>query len=169
MQLGRRESHTEFPTELTRLHIAWHVPDAAHPDIPALDVLAVVLGGGRSSRLYRRLRDELALVHSIDAWCYAPGQAGLWGIDAMLDPEKRLLLEGELHGILQEVREKGVTSAELEKAKKLSLSHQIQGVIEVLRLHYRSSWHICQSPKREGEMLNQHLYLPDNLIVIVNT
>lgn len=127
-QLGRRESHTEFPTELTRLHLAWHVPDAAHPDIPALDVLAVVLGGGRSSRLYRRLRDELAMAHSIDAWCYAPGQAGLWGMDAVLDPEKRPLLEGELYRILEEVRDKGVTQAELDKAKKLSLSHQLQGV-----------------------------------------
>ncbi len=128
VQLGRRESHTEFATELTRLHMAWHVPDAAHPDIPALDVLAVVLGGGRSSRLYRRLRDELALVHSIDAWCYAPGEAGLWGVDAMLDPDKRTLLEAELHRILNDVRERGVTQAELDKAKKLSLSHQIQGV-----------------------------------------
>ena len=25
-QLGRRVSHTEFATELTRLHLAWHIP-----------------------------------------------------------------------------------------------------------------------------------------------
>src|SRR5690348_18288278 len=26
-QLGRREAHQEFPTELTRLSLAWHVPE----------------------------------------------------------------------------------------------------------------------------------------------
>jgi zinc protease len=66
-QLGRRQSHIEFETELTRLHLAWHVPEITHPDIPALDILAVILGSGRSSRLYKRLREETALVHSAEA------------------------------------------------------------------------------------------------------
>src|SRR5262249_15014337 len=73
-QMGRRESHRESPTELPRLHLAWHVPGIAHPDVPALDVAAVALGGGRSARLYQRLREEKALVHSIDAWCWAPAE-----------------------------------------------------------------------------------------------
>ena len=90
-------------------HLAWHVPPLTHPDIPALDVLAMVLGGGRSSRLYRRLREELALVHSIDAWCYAPGQAGLFGVDAMLDPGKRAQVEAEVLRMLGELRDSGVT------------------------------------------------------------
>ena len=98
-QLGRRESHIEFATELTRLHLAWHVPEVTHPDVPALDVLAVVLGSGRSSRLYRRLREEAGLVHSIDAWCYAPGQAGLFGVDAVLDPDKRERVDAEVLAI----------------------------------------------------------------------
>ncbi len=128
VQLGRRESHTEFETELTRLHMAWHVPDATHEDIPALDVLAVVFGSGRSSRLYKRLREEQAIVHSIDAWCYAPTHSGLWGVDAVLDPEKRERVEAEVLAMLEEVRVNGVTPAELEKARKLALSHQLQSV-----------------------------------------
>ena len=128
MQLGRRERHTEFPTELTRLTLAWHVPGIAHPDVPALDVLAAVLGGGRSSRLYRRLREDLALVHSIDAWCYAPGEPGIFGLDAVLDPDKRLAVEAECAAVLAELRAGGVTERELEKARKLSLSHQLHTV-----------------------------------------
>jgi zinc protease len=85
-QLGRRESHFEFPTELTRLHMAWHIPGAAHADIPALDLLALIVGQGRSSRLYRTVREELGIAHSIDAWCYAPGTTGLWGVDACARP-----------------------------------------------------------------------------------
>ncbi|MHA3773830.1 M16 family metallopeptidase [Verrucomicrobiota bacterium sgz303538] len=128
VQLGRRDAHVEFETELTRLHLAWHVPDAAHPDIPALDVLAVIFGSGRSARLYRRLREELGLVHSIDAWCYAPNQPGLWGVDAVLDPDKRAQVEAEVLRMIDDVRTSGVTSAELEKSRKLALSHQLQSV-----------------------------------------
>ncbi len=127
-QLGRRESHTEFATELTRLHMAWHVPSASHPDIPALDVAAVVLGSGRSSQLYKMLREDLSLVHSVDAWCYAPGQAGLFGVDAVLDPGKRAEVEAEVLRMVDRVREKGVTERELAKARKSSLSHQLQAV-----------------------------------------
>jgi zinc protease len=127
-QLGRRELHREFATELTRMHLAWHVPDATHPDIAVLDVLAMVLGHGRSARLYRKLREELALVHGVDAWCYAPGQAGLWGVDAVLDPEKREQVQEEILRALDELRVAGPTVAELEKAKRQSLSHQLQAV-----------------------------------------
>lgn len=131
-QLGRRESHIEFATELTRLNLAWHIPELTHPDVPALDVLAVVLGSGRSSRMYKRLREDAGLVHSIDAWCYAPGQPGLFGVDAVLDPEKRKLVEAEVLAMLDEVRTGGVSMAELEKAKRMSLSHQL-GAVTTMR------------------------------------
>jgi zinc protease len=127
-QLGRRESHTEFPTELTRLHLAWHVPAASHPDTPALDVAAMVLGSGRSSRLYKTLREDLALVHSVDAWCYAPAHGGLFGVDAVLDPGKREQVEAEVLRLLAQLRDEGITERELAKAKNASLSHQLQSV-----------------------------------------
>ncbi len=127
-QLGRRESHIEFATELTRLNLAWHVPELTHPDVPALDVLAVVLGSGRSSRFYKRLREDAGLVHSIDAWCYAPGQPGLFGVDAILDPEKRTLVEAEILSMLAEIRADGISAAELEKARRKALSQQLSAV-----------------------------------------
>jgi zinc protease len=131
-QLGRREAHIEFATELTRLNLAWHIPELTHPDVPALDVLAVVLGSGRSSRLYKRLREEAGLVHSVDAWCYAPGQAGLFGVDAILDPEKRPRVQAEILSMLEEIRGQGITEAELEKARRMALSHQL-GAVTTMR------------------------------------
>jgi zinc protease len=131
-QLARRESHIEFATELTRLNLAWHVPGLTHPDIPALDVLAMVLGHGRSARLYKRLREDAALVHSVDAWCYAPGQPGLFGIDAVLDAEHRSAAQDQMLAMVAEIAESGITPAELEKAKKASLSHQL-GAVTTMR------------------------------------
>ncbi|MDB6153189.1 MAG: Peptidase inactive domain protein [Chthoniobacteraceae bacterium] len=123
-QLGKHEEHIEFGTELTRLHMVWHVPELTHPDVPALDLLASILGSGRSARLYRGLREKLGLVHSIDAWCYAPAHPGLFGVDAMLDPEKRLQTESEIERMIEMLRNEEPSIAELEKAKKSSLSHQ---------------------------------------------
>src|SRR6266436_4044534 len=72
-QLGRREVHQEFATELTHLSLAWHIPELTNPDVPALDLLSTILGEGRSSRLYRRVREEAGLAFSISAFSYTPG------------------------------------------------------------------------------------------------
>ena len=41
-------------------HFAWHIPELRHPDVPVLDVLAALLGHGRSSRLYQAVREARA-------------------------------------------------------------------------------------------------------------
>jgi zinc protease len=132
VQMGRRERHTEFATELTRLGLSWHVPEITHPDLPALDLLATVLGGGRSSRLYRRLREELGIVHSVDAWCYTPASAGLFGVDAIMDPEHRAAVQKEVWAEIQAIARDGVTAAELDKARRQFLSHQF-GALTAMR------------------------------------
>src|SRR3989440_9485442 len=88
-QLGRREAHQEFATELTHLSLAWHIPAVTNPDVPALDLLSTILGEGRSSRLYLRVRGEAGLAFSISAFSYTPGDPGLFGVDATVDPKKR--------------------------------------------------------------------------------
>ena len=126
LQLGRRESHTEFPTELTRLDLAWHTPELTHPDVPALDLLSTILGDGRSSILYRKLREDKGFVHGISAFSYTPSYPGLFGVEATLDPDKRETTEKAILEIIAELKERGVTEAELEKAKKQSLSAHFQ-------------------------------------------
>jgi zinc protease len=124
-QLGRRETHQEFATELTRLSLAWHIPELTHPDVPALDLLSVILGEGRSSRLYRRVREEAGLAYTISAFSYTPGDPGLLGIDATVDPKKREAAQQIALQIIDEVKQAGVTAEELMKAKKISLSHHL--------------------------------------------
>src|SRR5947208_12168630 len=123
-QLGRREVHNQFATELTRLSLAWHIPEITHPDVPALDLLSTILGEGRSSRLYRRVREESGLAFGVSAFSYTPGDPGLLGVDATVDPKKRDAAEKLILQIVAEVKQAGVTADELMKAKKMSLSHQ---------------------------------------------
>ena len=131
-QLGRREVHEEFATELAHLSLAWHIPEVTNPDVPALDLLSSILGDGRSSRLYRRVREEAGLAYRISAFSYTPGDPGLFGIDATLDPKKREAAEQLVLRILDEVKQAGVTTEELMKAKKISLSHHL-GALTTMR------------------------------------
>ena len=131
-QLGKREAHNEFPTELTRLSLAWHIPEITNPDVPALDLLSVILGDGRSSRLYRRVREESGLAYSVSAFSYTPGDPGLLGIDATVDPPKRDAVRDLVLKIIDEIKQGGVKAEELTKSKKISLSHHL-GTLTTMR------------------------------------
>src|SRR2546430_146477 len=127
-QLGKRDAHNEFATELTRLTLAWHIPEITHPDVPALDVLSTVLGEGRSSRLYRRVREDAGLAFGVSAFSYTPGDPGLLGVEATVDPKKRDDAEKLILQMIAEVKQAGVTADELMKAKKMSLSHHLDAL-----------------------------------------
>ena len=131
-QLGRREVHKEFATELTHFSMAWHIPEVTSPDVPALDLLSTILGYGRSSRLYQRVREEAGLAFGISAFSYTPGDPGLFGIDATLDPKKREAAEQLALQIVDEVKQSGVTADELDKAKKITLSQHL-GALTTMR------------------------------------
>ena len=127
-QLGRREIHNEFATELSRLSFAWHIPELTHPDVPALDLLSTILGDGRSSRLYRRVREQAGVAFGVSAFSYTPGDPGLFGVDATVDPAKRDEAEKLILQIIGEVKQAGVTADELMKAKKMTLSHHLDAL-----------------------------------------
>ncbi len=76
----RSFTHRAANAPLPALEEAYHIPEAAHPDAPALEVLEAVLGAGRSSRLYTTLVYERQLVTS--AWASADlrQQPGLFGL-----------------------------------------------------------------------------------------
>src|SRR5215470_15280101 len=131
-QLGRREVHQEFATELSHLSLAWHIPEVTSPDVPALDLLSTILGDGRSSRLYRRVREEAGLAFSISAFSYTPGDPGLFGIDATLEPKKREAAEQLALQIMDKVKLTGVTTDELEKARKITLGQHL-GALTTMR------------------------------------
>lgn len=121
-QTASREIIEEAPIELGYFHIAWHIPELRHADIPALDVLAVVLGNGRSSRLFREIREKQALTHTVDAWTYSPGAPGLFGISATVDADKFVAARDAIMAELARLETNPVTPEELSKAVKQFVS-----------------------------------------------
>ncbi|MEX2579116.1 MAG: pitrilysin family protein [Verrucomicrobiales bacterium] len=123
-QLGIRNETVDFPTDLYRERLAWPVPNGNHPHVPALDLMVDILGGGRSSRLYRTLREERHLAHSVGASAYTPSFAGQLVISFDTEPEKGDAAELAIFEELERYKADGVTSDELEKAKRQALSSQ---------------------------------------------
>src|SRR5262249_7645807 len=108
--------------ELSHVHFAWHIPDLRHPDVPILDVLAVLLGHGRSSRLYQQVRERQGLVHHADAWTYSPGNPGLFGMSAVLDADKFAAARDAIWAELERMKDQAVSPDELGKAVKQFIS-----------------------------------------------
>src|SRR5262245_48473250 len=121
-QTAPRELIEEAPIELGHLHFAWHIPDLRHPDVPILDVLAVLLGHGRRSRLYQEVREKQGVVHHADAWTYSPGNAGLFGMSAIMDADKFAAARAALLAELEKMKRDPVSADELGKAVKQFIS-----------------------------------------------
>jgi zinc protease len=121
-QTASREVVEEAPIELGHFHFAWHIPDLRHHDVPALDVLAALLGNGRSSRLYQEVREKKALVHTADAWTYSPGAPGLFGMSAMVDPDNFDKAREAMLAEADKMKSSLVPAQELGKAVKQFVS-----------------------------------------------
>jgi zinc protease len=121
-QTAPREIIEEAPIEQAYFHFAWHIPELRHPDVPVLDVLAVLLGNGRSSRLYQAVRERKGLVNSVDAWTYSPGNPGLFGLSATVDADKFIPAREAMLTELEQMKAAPVAAEELSKAVKQFIS-----------------------------------------------
>jgi zinc protease len=111
-------THRAANAPLPALEEAYHIPEAAHPDAPALEVLEAVLGAGRSSRLYTSLVYERQLVTS--AWAAADlrEQPGLFGLRITCARGIALAdARAALHEEVERVRSEPPSEVELERVR----------------------------------------------------
>jgi zinc protease len=121
-QTAPREIIEEAPIELGHFHFAWHIPELSHPDVPVLDVLAVLLGSGRSSRLFQHVREQQGFVHHVDAWTYSPGNPGLFGMSAIADGDKFAAAREAMLAEVEKIKSLSVSAQEVQKAVKQFIS-----------------------------------------------
>jgi zinc protease len=124
-QHQRRELRREFPTQLSRVALCWPIGGFDHADTPALDLLATLAGGGRSSRLHQTCVEKLGLAEQLEAFAYAPADHGLFGVEARCAPDKEKPLLEEVHRQLEALLQEAPKPAEVDRVKRQSLLHQV--------------------------------------------
>jgi zinc protease len=127
-QITPRSGRETGPFNITRMQWCYHTVPLSSPDAPALDLLANIVGQGRSSRLADKIKEKHHLVHEIDAWSYTLKDPGLFGISAVMDPEKEDLAIRAIQKEVDSWSEKPFTREELEKAKRGMLVGELSGL-----------------------------------------
>jgi zinc protease len=104
------------PLQQAYVGVAWRGPATPGPDMYAADLLASILGRGRTSRLYQGLKEQRGLVSTIGASYWAQREAGTIAVTARTDVGRVPEIEGAVLEELERVRRAPVTEAELARA-----------------------------------------------------
>ncbi len=124
-QISARRYEEEYPTELTRMSLSYAGVSILDKDMFALDVLAMIIGQGESSRLYLDLFREKKLVHAVSASNFTPMDQGIFEIECVLEGESVAKTVETVKDHIKAIVASGVKSSELEKAKRQVLSQYI--------------------------------------------
>jgi zinc protease len=111
--------------ELPAVTLAWNGVKPFDSDEAAGDVLATILGSGRTSRLYHELVFRKQVAESVQANNSALELGGYFSAFAIAKvghTSEELLTE--IDRVLAEVRKNGVTSSEVERAKRKILAEK---------------------------------------------
>ena len=118
-QNGERRIFVKKEAQLPSIVMGYHVPNLREPDSYVLEVISVILSGGKSSRLYQSLVREKRLVLSADAdHSLISRDPGLFYLSADLLPGKEVAdVEKALDQEMERLHNERVGEQELEKAK----------------------------------------------------
>jgi len=107
------------------------IPGLLHKDVPALDVLSIILGQGESSRLFKSLRLDKGLVTGIGSYAYTPKAGGSFSIFFSMENisaafNRKFDEIVECIGLeIKKIKEHGISGDEVEKAKTILLSDKV--------------------------------------------
>ncbi len=112
--------------DLAQVHIVLGrtTPGHSHPDRYALVLLSAALGGGMSSRLFQRIREELALAYSVYSFQSFYARAGVLGVYVGTRPAWAQAALDAVRGICRTVSAEGLPAGELARTRE-----QVKGQI----------------------------------------
>ncbi len=114
----QRVVHLDPTLTQARLTLTWRVPGLVDlDDTYALDIVASVLGRGRTSRLVSDLREDRKLVSSIGCSNMTLAYQGAFMVSAKLDPDHLDTVEQAITDHIQTIIDTPVSPAELQRVQ----------------------------------------------------
>ena len=115
-----------------RIYRVWNVPQWGTREAALLDLVADILGGGKTSRLYKRLVYQDQIATDASSYLYARELSGQFQVITTAHPSKTL---GEVERALAEEVEKfiqeGPTQSELDLARTQTFAGFVRGLERV--------------------------------------
>jgi predicted Zn-dependent peptidase len=138
-----------FARDSAQTHIVFgtDVPGHSHPDRHALVLLSTALGAGMSSRLFQKVREELALCYSVYTYQAFYSSCGVSGVYVGTRPATADKAAKAVRHELARVVEEGLPDSELEQVKR-----QVKGQVMLslestgARLHRLASFALHDEP-----------------------
>lgn len=129
LQTSQRSAEEQLPlARLNQVMIGFPSVSLHNKDMHALDVLAFLLGEGRTSRLYWRLKEKEGLVLGIGASNWTPSFVnGQFTVSLTLPPENWPRALKNIEAEISRFKAEPVKLQELEKAKKATIAQHIFG------------------------------------------
>ena len=108
-----------YEREGAQTHIVFGSPTVAHGDVRrhALGLVAMLLGGGMSSRLFQRIREDLGLAYSVYTFQSFHRDSGNHGIYVGTAPETAAQAAEAIREELTRISEEGLSEEELTAGK----------------------------------------------------
>jgi predicted Zn-dependent peptidase len=123
--IRRQELHLPR-IEQARLLMAWICPGSEHlEEAIALDLIALILAGGRSSGLVRELREERQLVMDIDCHLSLQKDSSMFSINAWLTSESLEIVEQIISDRLNKLQNQLIPEVEILRAKRQLINDYI--------------------------------------------
>lgn len=119
MLSSQKRNVSYMPTQTGYMMIGFRDADISSNDTYALDVLATILGNGRSSRLYQSLKEQKQLVNSISAGNSTMKDDGIFIINANFLPHNAQKVENAIFTEISKIKGFGVSDTDLKIAKKI--------------------------------------------------
>jgi zinc protease len=113
-----RQEYIDDKLQQARLVMMWKVPGMAELELTyALDVLAVILGQGKVSRLFRELREEKGLVNQIGVSNMTQQGQGVFYISAQLPSKNIAEVEGAIVAQIERLQREPIDSEDIDRIR----------------------------------------------------
>ena len=113
-----RHEYTDETLQQARLVMVWRVPGMEDLDETyALDILAVILGQGKVSRLFRELREEKGLVNQIGVSNMTQTHQGVFYISAALPTENIPEVEWAIANQMRTIQNELIAAKDIDRIR----------------------------------------------------
>ncbi|MBP1744041.1 MAG: zinc protease [Firmicutes bacterium] len=115
-----QSNHLHKKKNIEQLHLSLGMPgiQTGHEDLYTLLLMSNILGGGASSLLFQRIREQKGLCYSIYSYISAYKNTGVISVYTSLNPRYADVVVGLINDEIGKFIENGITPEKLRKAKE---------------------------------------------------